>query len=113
MKTSFLRLTPALALIATLGLGAAQAQNNNPASATPATPATPASPASPASPAVAATPATPATPAVTKQVDAGKSAAHKKHAEKTVHNKTDKKAVDGAATHAAKPATTTATTPKS
>ena len=110
MKTSFLRLTPALALIATLGLGAAQAQNNNPASATPATPA---SPASPASPAVAATPATPATPAVTKQVDAGKSAAHKKHAEKTVHNKTDKKAVDGAATHAAKPATTTATTPKS
>ena len=110
MKTSFLRLTPALALIATLGLGAAQAQNNNPASATPATPATPASPASPA---VAATPATPATPAVTKQVDAGKSAAHKKHAEKTVHNKTDKKAVDGAATHAAKPATTTATTPKS
>ena len=78
MKTSFLRLTPALALIATLGLGAAQAQNASPA------------------------PATPASPALTKQGDAAKPSHHKKHADKTAQHKTEKKAVDAGANQSAK-----------
>lgn len=92
MKTSFLRLTPALALIATLSLGAAHAQNST----------------------SGVTSANPAAPAVTKQIDPAKAAPHKKHAEKTTHHKADKKASEAVASQTAKPAApATTTAPKS
>jgi len=92
MKTSFLRLTPALALIATLSLGVAHAQNS----------------------ASGLTPASPATPAVTKQVDPAKATNHQKHADKTTHHKAAKKNSDTVASQTAKPAApATTTAPKS
>jgi hypothetical protein len=90
MKTSFQRITPALVLMATLGFGTAHAQNSAPVSATSAT------------------------PAVTKPIETGSAATHKRHVNAEKHHNSAKKSSDAVTAQTGKPSPTpSVTTPKS